>query len=253
LLVTNKREKIFLKLENVFFAEDYRSYKSYADIVLFLRSAKGNSKASVFNTLQIDLPLEEKILFAEIGKNYRYEINRAEKRDELCYSVTCKPTQSEIEEFCFFYNSFAANKGLLELNMEQLYLYRDLNALVISYMKNKSDELLCSHLYLADGTRALGLYFPSSFRMHTDNEQRTLIGRANKYLHWLDIKYFKARGFLCYDFGGLALDNIDKGMSNINEFKIHFGGNRVVEYDFYYPLTLKGKIMLFICRKKFSE
>ncbi len=253
MLITDRRKKLFVKLENVFFSEDYRQYVSDADIVLFLRSSNGISDAAAFNTLQIDLKKSEEILFSEIRKNCRYEINRAERRDELFYSITDQPLDSDINLFCSFYNEFAAAKNLPALSVEQLRTFRELKALTISNIKAKEGDILCSHLYVTDGKRALGLHFPSCFRKYTDKEFRSMVGRANKYLHWQDIRYFKSKGFYYYDFGGLACDSDDLDMTKVDEFKLHFGGNKVVEYDFYYPLTLKGRILLLLSRKKFSE
>jgi len=62
------------------------------------------------------------------------------------------------------------------------------------------------------------------------------IGRANRFLHYEDIKYFKELGYRFYDLGGIAKDTQDDKLQGINKFKEGFGGELVRQYNYYSPL-----------------
>jgi len=55
-------------------------------------------------------------------------------------------------------------------------------------------------------------------------KKRNLIGRANRWLHYQDMRRFKAKGFALYDFGGYAKDSGDVDLQRINQFKEGFRG-----------------------------
>ena len=52
-------------------------------------------------------------------------------------------------------------------------------------------------------TKRVQLYKSAShFRMYSDNRERALSGRLNRYLHFMDMIYAKDMNRLKYDFGG---------------------------------------------------
>ena len=53
--------------------------------------------------------------------------------------------------------------------------------------------------------------------------------------------YAKAKGKKHYDFCGLTLNTEDVSSSNVDQYKLGFGGNIVTEYHFLKPMTLKGQ------------
>jgi lipid II:glycine glycyltransferase (peptidoglycan interpeptide bridge formation enzyme) len=71
-----------------------------------------------------------------------------------------------------------------------------------------------------------------------------MTGRANRLLHWEDIRYFKNQGFSTYDFGGITADINDKEKQAINKLKECFGGVKTKEYKSSAPVTLKGFLVL---------
>jgi lipid II:glycine glycyltransferase (peptidoglycan interpeptide bridge formation enzyme) len=88
------------------------------------------------------------------------------------------------------------------------------------------------------------MHSASLFRSYDDNLHRNLIARANRLLHWEDIKYFRDLKYLIYDFGGIDLDLSNKETKTIGEFKKGFGGQIVKEYKSFVPVTAKGLICL---------
>ena len=65
-----------------------------------------------------------------------------------------------------------------------------------------------------------------------------MIGRANKRLHWEYIKYFKQKGLLRYDWGGISDFENPNG---IDEFKLKFGGEKITYYNIFAGNTVLGK------------
>ncbi len=75
---------------------------------------------------------------------------------------------------------------------------------------------------ICDREEARLLHSASCFR--EESADQSLIGRANKRLHWEDIKYFKQKGLLRYDWGGISDFENPNG---IDEFKLKFGGEKI--------------------------
>ena len=77
-----------------------------------------------------------------------------------------------------------------------------------------------------------------------EGEDRALVGRANRWLHWQDMLRFKRMGMKRYDWGGLFEDESVPERAGLNRFKKDFGGQPVRTYDCTVPVTIKGSIWL---------
>ncbi|WP_102273049.1 hypothetical protein [Cytobacillus massiliigabonensis] len=217
--------------------------------VIKLVSSK-NSLSLLEPTYLIDLSMDEDEILKRIHKNTRYKINRAATRDELHYVELTSPSDNQINDFKEFYNPFAREKNIRECDMTKLKALRDQEALVISYIEDSGYRILCYHVYFVAGTQGYLLY-SASRRFEKDGvDNRNLIGRANRYLHWRDILSFKQKGCKWYNFGGKILNPSDKSGQNINEFKLSFGSIHAHDLRIYYSKSLKGKIFLFLLRLK---
>jgi hypothetical protein len=104
----------------------------------------------------------------------------------------------------------------------------------------RGGNVLVMHAYVVDEAlgRANLVYSASQFRGKDEKETRRLYSRANRWLHFEDLRLFKRRGFGCYDFGGYAKGTTDPSLEAVNEFKDSFGG-RVVEESNYTSLPLR--------------
>lgn len=195
-------------------------------------------------TLVIDLSRPEKEIYADIHKNARYKINRARKRDPINYYELQAPTNDEIKDFLAFFDRFAKYKKLPKGNIGRLKGLRDQGSLIISYMTDGEGNVLCYHAYLKADTYCSLLYSASA---RFDNaEIRNMIGRANRCLHWEDIKSFRNMGYKWFDFGGLFVDTDASGEVSINRFKMEFGG-QVIDVDKrIYSLSFIGKLTTFV-------
>ncbi|MDP4179699.1 MAG: hypothetical protein Q8942_01255 [Bacillota bacterium] len=245
-----KKRKLFLKLEEVYYAQDHATYKTNADIVLFYQCVKSQEVCHNKNTLHIDLSKDEEALFSDLHEHTRRELMRA-RNDSNKYIFNENPTMEQFIEFCDFYNVFASTKGITSIDPVSYKLLLENNSFIITKMLDNEDKVLCYHTYIVDGHRARTQHSCSQFRNSEDKNYRALVGRANRELHWKDMMTFKEKEFSIYDFGGLAL-NDDPVMKNIDKFKMSFGGKIVTEYEFYQPRSFLGKLMLKITKKDVS-
>jgi hypothetical protein len=236
------RSSPFLTISTVFFPSANETAReaqaAAADLIGCIQSARHCPGFEVVRTLHIDLLAAEEQLFSRVGKSTRNQINRATKHDGFGYRAAPYPTNADIAAFRAFYNGFARAKGTTACRAYQvrtLKLLAQQNALVITRVDDGAGAALCYHVYVADGTRAMLLYSGSQFRNAVTSADRHRLGRANRFLHWRDILFFKSRGFAVYDCGGLTEDG------RVAEFKRSFGGAEVVEYTGYVPLTWRGR------------
>ncbi|MBQ2936393.1 MAG: hypothetical protein IJD96_09185, partial [Lachnospiraceae bacterium] len=72
-----------------------------------------------------------------------------------------------------------------------------------------------------------------------ESADQSMIGRANKRLHWEDMKYFKEKGLVRYDWGGISDFENPNG---IDEFKLKFGGDKITYYNVFTGNSLLGKL-----------
>src|ERR1019366_1672486 len=91
------------------------------------------------------------------------------------------------------------------------------SALVLSAssVEQKEEAWLSTHAYICDGQRARLLYSASNVSL-LSKDDRQLVGRANRYMHWHMMMHFKGNGFHEYDFGGISKLS---ELKHIDEFK----------------------------------
>lgn len=118
----------------------------------------------------------------------------------------------------------------------------------LAYAANKSFYLTAAiidgqevvyHAYVTDEANTRLLISCSEFRV-ADKALRNAIGRANKYLHWEDMMFFKDLGVKKYDWGGVSSFENPNG---IDKFKMGFGGIPVEYYNITYIFGWKAKLI----------
>ena len=196
-----------------------------------------------FFTILIDLTSDEEQVFAAIEKDTRYEIRRAQTKDDL----TCElinPDADTLRIFCDYYDQFAKQKAQAPLDRAWLKLLLDVEAMRLSRSHHAGGETLVWHSYHWMNRRATLLNSASSLRGTDDAARRQMIGRANRLLHWRDMLSFKAAGAEAYDFGGWYEGKTNEQRLKINHFKEEFGGEIVKNYICEHAVTWKGKLFL---------
>lgn len=192
-------------------------------------------------TLCIDLEQSEEAMRKDMNRTTRYQINKA-GRDNLQLKFSPDPTDEEIEEFVAFFNPFAKEKAIELCRVDKLYSLRDHQRLVITYVLHEDGRKLASHLYIANEDRAIMLYSCSG-RFANSDIPGLQIGRANRYLHWHDMLFFKEKGMKYYDFLGLSIDPNNEAQQNVNTFKKGFGGIELIEYQSFIPQNWRGTLL----------
>lgn len=204
-----------------------------------------------FKTLYINLESDLDTLFSNVHRSTRNEINRASK-ERFHFDWKMKPTESEVEVFCSFYNQFAKSKNIPLVRTPKIKALIEKDALALSSISDEHGNTLCYHAYIVYGGRATSLY-SASHRLYRGSPQNRTISKANKYMHWLDMKTFKEQGYRLYDFGGISIDDNNTELQNVNKFKKSFGGKEVLEYKRYQAISWKGRLGLFYLRWKWRN
>lgn len=233
-----------VRIGQVWFEEKWEKTPPSPDIVFFHgmkeRQEGKDCRTDIFHTLSQDLLLPEEELYSGIQKNVRYEIRKNEKEPmeirvlEAQELVRCPESLKELEAM---YEAMYRSKGMKQrLNHEQLLCYAKTDALVLTEILSQ-EQILVIHSYLTDGKQTRLLHSVSEFRDGTCDAN--LVARANKRLHWEDIKLFKERGVSLYDWGGISDPDHPNG---IDAFKMKFGGKPLTYYNVLKGVTVLGKL-----------
>ncbi len=196
----------------------YYQARSTAPARGFIREVK--------HTKFISLLGSEDDLFDQLGTHTKPKIKRALSEGGLRFSVV--ENRDEVRDL---YNEFARGKGRPPLDERSFHAYWP--KMLATKISADGDSLVM-HAFLVDEPlkRANHIYSASLFRSTDDSERRSLIGRANRTLHYLNMLNFKDRGLAIYDLGGYALNTKDPELQEVNEFKDSFGGQLVEESNY---------------------
>ena len=167
---------------------------------------------------------DEDRLLEQMSKDTRYQIRRAMQKDPVRVASTAQPSSATIDEFSDFYDRFASAQSVSPVFRPRLRALADRGNLVLTTASDEDGAVLVQHAYVAARARSYMLYSASVLAQSADSSARNLVGRANRYLHWHDIRFFRDRGYDLYDFGGLDVTGRSEKTSRIAHFKRGFGG-----------------------------
>lgn len=243
-------QKKFLKVNQIWYpgkrtVGSLLKEKRKADI-LFVHGApieetKGSFRGwQEYHTCRNDLTISEEDMLTNINKAVKYQFRRSEKDNiEIAFY-----TREDIEKHPELLNTFQdiyarmyRSKGSdTKLNVTAIERYLAVDGIIFSAAIHEG-EVLVFHSYICDNEEARLLHSASCFR--EESADQSMIGRANKRLHWEDIKYFKQKGLLRYDWGGISDFENPNG---IDEFKLKFGGEKITYYNIFAGNTVLGKV-----------
>lgn len=192
-------------------------------------------------TLRTDLARPVNEVVARFDATCRSEIRRADSRDDLYYELIPEAVD-RLEDFTAFYDAFARQKGIWSTDRRWLGRAAAAHQLILSHASRDSEQLVW-HAYLCIGDTGCLMYSASRFR-GKDRRYRSLVGRANRWLHWQDMLFFKRAGVRYYDWGGMFPDESTADRAGINQFKRMFGGRPVQSYECTVPVNARGRIWL---------
>lgn len=199
------------------------------------------ARSSPLQSLRTELGSPAEAILARFEESCRRQIRRAERDDGLSYELFAEPA-AELEEFAGFYDVFARQKGLWLLDRHWLTRAAEARQLALSCVRRDGERLVW-HAHL----RSCGiaqLAHSASWYRSAEADQRPLVARANRWLHWQDMLAFKAAGALLYDWGGMFADESTPERAGINRFKRTFGGTPALAYECSVPVTLRGRVWL---------
>jgi len=217
------------------------------DVLYFLQSPEPvpGAQCEEAHTLLHALQRDPEILFEDIHKTTRYEIQRAREKDHVTYECWRQPDFEKIADFCEFFSRFAGQKGIPKASANHLATFAKQGSLALSQVRAESGEPLSWHVHLVEKGRSR-LLNSASARITDDNQFRNLVSRANRFHHWEDILSFREEGCHTYDFGGWYSGQTDPTRLQINQFKERFGGTPEKSYNCALPLTWRGKSYLLL-------
>lgn len=197
-------------------------------------------------TLVVDLTLSDEQLLANMQSETRYEIRRAQNKDALEFRAPAAPDACSLAAFHDLFAQFAADKGVSPVRMEYLQAAARAGVLRLGSMVHEG-EVVVWHSYLLIGSRVRLLHSASLFRGQAP-ARRSLIGRANRLLHWLEMQHFRRTGATLYDLGGWYAGQDHEDFLRVNRFKEGFGGTVLQEADGVRALTPLGRA--YICARR---
>lgn len=214
-----------------------------ADIMVFRQQPAPipHSRHVPFLSLVSDLSGDDASITAAFSKECRYEIRRADAKDGLATEFIAKPREA-LPEFAAFYAAFAEQKTLAPIDGEWLEVANSAGRLLLTTAVHDGERLVW-HAYLMCGRTARLMHSASLFRTR-DPSFRSLVGRANRWLHWRDMMSLRSEGSRNYDWGGMFADESTPERAGINRFKRSFGGVQVRTYDCTVGISLRGRIYL---------
>ncbi len=205
------------------------------------------------HTLVIDLADDDDRLFEQMSKDTRSKIRRAMEKDPLEVAAAAEPEPGDVDAFADFYDGFAAAQSVSRAFRPRLHALARNGNLVLTSATGEDRQVLVRHAYVAARCRGFMLYSGSVLGQAGDSATRNLIGRANRFLHWHDIRLFRERGFALYDFGGLDVDERSPKTAGIARFKRGFGGEVRPVYSATRARSLRGTAAQWLLARRGAE
>ena len=235
LIDTYKRYQ--LNIEDIYFSE--RIIPSRADLTRYIQCIKKHPSSKKFTTNILSLDLSDTQIKKDFRKSVRSEINQAIKKHSVQCEIFYKPNDLKIDQFCQFFDGIASVKKINRSNITKLKRMKKNIIISEAYFEEKR---VVSHLYIFDKNKIRLLY--SCSKQSNAYEIIKIISKANKLLHFEDIKFAILKRFSVYDFGGISLK--DNKVAGIDSFKLGFSKKMDYSYNFIIGNTIKGKIIAFL-------
>ena len=207
----------------------------------YRRTPIANARTAPLHSLCTDLSGPPDAIAAGFHASCRHEIRRAEAKDRLHHELIDEAAD-RFEEFSAFYDTFARQKALGPADRHWLERAAAERQLILSCASCDGARLVW-HAHLRSG-RTVRLTYSASWFRGMDSDYRSLVGRANRWLHWRDMLCFKEAGVQYYDWGGVFEDESTPERTGINHFKRMFGGQPVQSYECTVAANVRGRVWL---------
>lgn len=226
-----EREKkvAFLTIHDIWFDAECFEHSKYAIAALHTNDSleeKYFDFCQTGKTFLLDISQEEKTIFSRFEyKSARYAINKA-IRDGVSVHKIC--TETEKQQYMDFQQKFCEQKGIPQLNTEEL------ESLTGYYALSAEGEYLgaCTFIEAKDGKTVRYKYGATKHKLN-----------ANEIILWEAIKAYRKKGFQYFDFGGcVPTEDKESYYYRHYHFKKKFGGKLIESYTYF---RIKGIYRLF--------
>lgn len=221
-------------------------YNKYKNVMNFIEH--GGYWGNYTQSIEVSLLESPENLLQKMTKNTRYEVRRALNKDELCTELLMDVSEQELDEFLTFYNDFADLKNLGHIGEAKIRQLAAGGMYAITKCYSNDGTLLVEHTYYLDkeDRRVMLATSSSLYRKEEYAQYKTLIGRANRMLHYQDMLHFQAEGYQIYDFNGIS--DFSEETRSIADFKKGFGG-KVITYQSGFAIPCR-KMKMIDCKLK---
>jgi lipid II:glycine glycyltransferase (peptidoglycan interpeptide bridge formation enzyme) len=229
------REKNGIKMAEIWYNYDEQPARKI-DVLRYRYVAERKENAASFEelwTLLLDLEKPECELFSHMRKNTRYEINRAKNKDDIELTTLLEKgemSEEKIDRYINYFNAFADSKNRSHIHFSDIEQFYNKGTLCVRSASTNNEPLIM-HAYVISDNMARLYQSSSLFRNSQDSRYKNMVARANRFLHWEDMLYFKQIGNIrWYDFGGwyggAAITQSYHEQLLIDQFKESFGGEK---------------------------
>lgn len=239
-ILSIRRKRWNVAIQHIYLAEKPTNVRKSKKLVSHIHSLVPSRKLSKSETVHIRLTQDEAELFTAISKKNQLMLRRAQRESYQVFMYEA-PTEENLQAFQKFYNDFAKEKKIEQINkfhMETIKLLNHKRALLLSEVRSDCGETLCYRLDIVNNKKAMSYYVatcqPTTVSEHLKQPMRF----ANHFLLWHNLLYLKRLGYDLYDMGGLA------DVEAIRKFKLSFGGKVVDVYSGYIAQSKISALLL---------
>ncbi|NMC27917.1 MAG: aminoacyltransferase [Syntrophomonadaceae bacterium] len=199
-------------------------------------------------TLVHDLTASENSILGTLNSTTKRKVKQAEKAGITTALYTSRDLAADsglLHEFGAHHDRMYRQKGMKAIfnhALVQAYMEADMLSMTTAVFEGHK---LAYHAYVGSEHRARLLYSVSLFR--DEDEDASLVARANTYLHYQDMMCFKNRGVTSYDWGGIKSFDEPTG---IDSFKMGFGGERRTCFNIIAGRSMLGKALTGLLRMR---
>lgn len=216
--------------------------ESGVDVINFVQVPKQRaSYFTKFYTIVIYLSKTPEEILGAMCATSRNEIRRAESKDSIRHEWISDPSEESIDTFCSFYDDFAHQKSINPLSKQRIRAYAKYGLLRFSKTFSPDDTLLSWNAFIENRKRLRWLWGPSLYRNFDDKQFRQMVGRASRFNHYCCMLQAKMNGDHIYDLGGWHPGKTNQSLLAVNKFKEGLGGELLIEYSGFLPVTFRGK------------
>jgi lipid II:glycine glycyltransferase (peptidoglycan interpeptide bridge formation enzyme) len=235
------------RLKDVYHADTISRNESGYDMVYYYHCKEKFGSCQERMTLLIDLTMDEEELLQSFSHSTRYAIRKAMKSNDLKIEIIENPDRETRRQFREFYERFKQVKEGwypqdrffdAHMKLKNIDLFRTVYR----------GEILGQFTCVPHGDTVLGA-FGCTVRLFDgiDKKFARFIGEAHRMMDYRIMLHYKSKGYRIFDFGGLVENEV------IDAYKLGFGGEKLMEYSFMYPLTARGRLFCWAKDKKMKR